>query len=247
MTTLNDIKGQDRVCWRFIDADAPDHKPTANHTDGGDKSPSNWDGWRIETGAPSDYLQRHGHQNIELLEHYSTHREPTPRTLRRGDLKPGDCYQYLDDAGGPHIVEGHDISFAGMPPKWLVSTEGSARLRMESPVRRIPHWNDGPVILPCVDPLKGLRDAIFVLEESTNGGIKGRECLTRFERGQQTESIAHDGTGYVCTNAECGLTSPQIELAQMLWSSKLRLKVAEQAAKDAERERTCVVVDYVDG
>lgn len=93
--------------------------------------------------------------------------------------------------------------------------------------------NPEPVVLPCVDPLKHLRDAIFVREIATVEGIKGFECLTRFEKAQQTESIVRlCGGGYVSTNAECGLTTKQVEAAQDLWSYKLRLRVAEQRQRD---------------
>lgn len=94
------------------------------------------------------------------------------------------------------------------------------------------------VVLPCVDPLKELRDAVFVREIATVEDIKGLECLTRFEKAQQTESVVHlVGGGYVSTNAECGLTTNQVEAAQDLWSYKLRLMAAEAKLRDTQKLR----------
>jgi hypothetical protein len=88
MTTLRDISSTEDVCWRFhpADKDAPDHRPTFNHDgDDDDPSPSTWDSWEVESDyddeEPSDFMKKHGNCEVELLEHWSTHPEPTP--LRR--------------------------------------------------------------------------------------------------------------------------------------------------------------------
>jgi hypothetical protein len=85
MTTLRDISSTEHVCWRFHpgDQDAPDHRPTFNHDrDTVDPSPSTWDSWEVEYDdseeEPSDFMKKHGHRRIELLQHWSTHPEPTP-------------------------------------------------------------------------------------------------------------------------------------------------------------------------
>jgi|HubBroStandDraft_6_1064221.scaffolds.fasta_scaffold247309_2 hypothetical protein len=243
-------------CFRFLlsDRSVPDHDPMVVTDTPGDpaglprsKNPL-WATWYYE-GESDDsafYHEFRDHE-VELLEHYSTH--PTPTPLVRGeperrDLVHGDCFVYLDSPGSFYIVGDHRTEISGAPDNWNMSTRTSAAGRWENKVRRIPHWNTGetpaktePVILPCIDPFKGLRDAIFVREEKHVDGLRGKECLARFERGQQTESIAATGAGYVCTNAECALTSAQIHHARDLWSYKLRLKAAEQKAADADAAR----------
>ncbi len=245
-------------CWRYVSGS--DRRPGVT-THGDDPSPTDlpegWDDYGLDPEC--EYFQNNANRKVELLEHYRDSPSPRPLELKRRDLRPGDCFQYLDNSADinecisvPHIVDGRNVSYLGKPPDWLVSTEGSARGRMDSPVRRIPKWdqpfvaNPGPVILPCVDPFKHLRDAIFVLEKKHVDGLNGKECLWRYENGQRNESIAHNGVGLVCTHHEYALNTAQIEHAQDLWAAKLKLKTAEKAAEDAERQRLRVVCDYQD-
>jgi len=336
MLRLRDIQPGD--CWRFAldDMSAPDHKPTLTfkYEEASPPKPEGWDTWGWEKSDKSEYMKTHGDRPIELLEHCSTHPEATPLNLRRRDLRPGDCFQYIEAEGPSHslIIDGLDVRLSGTPAGWSVSSARSSETRMDDPVRRIPRWddakptltpvvvdprvlhdlgdgtgivrvadvgpdqersdaydalvgaidrlNDGfyigrigrrrgvcgipnayarvriaelprraagpaapaaPVVLPCVDPLKSLRDAIFVREVATIDGIRGGECLTRFERAQQTESVAWTGSAHVSTNAECGLTPRQVEAARDLWSYKLRLLTAEaqQRVLDNTRRNVC--------
>lgn len=337
-------------CWRFSldDNSAPDHRATTVSLIPGSPRPadldSDWD-WMVVPGHPkaTEYLRLHGERAVELLEHYSTHPSPTPLKLTRGDLKPGDCFQYLESTevvgpSGPMIACSNGLMPAGMPSAWCPSPPIYTITRNRDLVRRIRHWNatpqyehvvahegvvttlemdatdlqdgdiithvyhrseakwmqtgyhatpltvserfpdgrakrmkeefgatvyfDGtpywvrvqrkasnpqiaaPVILSGVDPLKDLRDAIFVREEKTTGGIKGRECLQRFEMAQRTESLARpraDVDQLVSTNAECGMTSAQVEVARDLWSYKLRLQIAETKLREetAVRRNVC--------
>ena len=267
MLTLKDIRHGD--CWRYSSDKALDRRPsiTTYYNEGEPPElPNNWDDYGLprerDLADPMSYFNCNKDREVELLVHYGISRTPQPLRLRRGNLIPGDCFQYLDDGNDGsspslcHVVDGPGVHYTDLPREWLVSTAGSARCRLESPVRRVEHWSlerkpfianpPAPVILPCIDPFKSLKDEIFVFGEIPAEGMKGNECLARFERGQQTESIARVGDGFVCTNADCGLTHVQIEHAKNLWSLKLRLKVAETKAADAERARTQVVVDYVD-
>jgi hypothetical protein len=89
MTTLRDIAGQEGVCWRFCleDRDAPDHRATFNHdADAEDPSPSFWDGWAVEDLDDDDtlsrFMKKHAGREVELLEHWSTHPEATPKHVR---------------------------------------------------------------------------------------------------------------------------------------------------------------------
>jgi hypothetical protein len=247
-------------CWRYISG--TDRRPGIT-TDSDAPSPTDlpegWDDYGLDPEC--EYFQNNANRKVELLEHYRDSPSPRPLELKRRDLRPGDCFQYLDDdeiipgvasISCPHIVDGRNVSYLHKPSDWLVSTDGSARQRMDSPVRRIPKWdqpfvaNPGPVILPCIDPFKHLHDAIFVLEKKHVDGLNGKECLWRYENGQRNESIAHNGVGLVCTHGDYALNTAQIEHAQALWSAKLKLKTAEKAAEDAERERMRVVCDDVD-
>jgi hypothetical protein len=246
-------------CWRYTSGGDLNPSFTSNMNDPTPSDlPEGWDDYGHDPEC--EYFKNNANRKVELLEHYSVSRHPRPLDLKRRDLHPGDCFQYLDDdviengtnISCPHIVDGRMVSYLHKPSNWLVSTEGSARRRMDSPVRRIPKWdqpfvaNPGPVVLPCVDPFKHLRDAVFVLERKHVDGLIGSECLWRYENGQRNESIAHNGVGPVCTHGEYALNTAQIEHAQDLWSAKLKLKVAEKKAEDAERERLRVIVDYVD-
>lgn len=133
-------------CWRFdsSNGDAPDHRPTLTYAGQEPKHPDGWDAWKYEEVDTSKYYETHGERPIELLRHYSTHPVPTPLDLRRRDLKPGDCFQYLE-AEGPsanYVVDGRDVSLAGLTNTWgLVSTARSAESRMSEPVRRVAHWS----------------------------------------------------------------------------------------------------------
>lgn len=272
---LKDIRHGD--CWMYCGDKAPDRRPAVTtYYDEGEPpgKPDDWDDYGLPRPGdyenPESYIMCNGDRPVELLEHYGISPTPRPLRLKRKDLIAGDCFQYLNDGddgkspSGEHVVEGRDISYTDMPSHWLVSTSGSARTRMNDPVRRIEYWGlerkpfvanpPETVILPCIDPFKDLRDAIFVLEVQHVDGIAGKDCLQRFERAQQTETLAAtrmptvpgEARQMVCTNAECGLTHKQIEHARLLWTYTLRLKVVERAAADAERERTRVVVDFDD-
>lgn len=245
-------------CWRYVSGS--DRRPGVT-TGADDPSPTDlpdgWDDYGLDPEC--EYFQNNADRKVELLEHYSVSKTPMPLELKRRDLRPGDCFQYLDDdqiipgvssVSCPHIVDGRNVSYLHKPSDWLVSTDGSARQRMDSPVRRIPKWPvpfvANPTVLPCIDPLKHLTDAIFVLSKKHVDGLTGTECLWRYENGQRNESIAHNGVGLVCTHHEYALNTAQIEHAQDLWAAKLKYKTALKAAEDAERERTRVVCDDID-
>ena len=74
------------------------------------------------------------------------------------------------------------------------------------------------------------------------GSLSGAECLVRYEQAQRTESLVRIQGGFVCTNAECGMTSEQVELAQAIWPLALQLRFDH--AKDREQHQ--VVCDDVD-
>lgn len=250
-------------CWVYVKGN--DKRPAVT-TGADDPSPSDlpdgWDDYGLDPEC--EYFKNNADRDVELIEHYRVSPYPRPLQLKRKDLEPGDCFQYLDhdkiehgtNVSDPHIVDGPGVSLAHMPRNWLVSTSTSARRRADSPVRRIPRWEapfvanpPSPVVLPCVDPNKELRDTIWVLEMKTVGDIKGAECLRRFEMAQQTESLARtraDMDRMVSTNAACALTQDQVEHARHLWELKLKLGVLVKKQEDAERERLRVVVDYVD-
>ncbi len=264
MLKLKDIRHGD--CWMYSGKNAPDKRPSiATYQDehAPPELPDHWDDYGMPREEDLEniesYFRCNSHREVELLEHYSDYPTPRPLRLKRKDLVAGDCFQYLDDGDDGkspslcHIVDAAGVHYKGLPNDWLVSTAGSSRTRMDSPVRRIEHWNlarkpfvanpPQPVVLSCIDPFKDMKDQIFVYEKMHTDGMSGRECLARFERGQQTESIARVGDGFVCTNAECGLNAEQISHAEDLWAMKLRLKVAESKAADAARERMQVVCD----
>jgi hypothetical protein len=264
MLTLKDIRHGD--CWMYCGNNAPDRRPSiASYQNEGTPPgmPDSWDDYGMpreeDLANIESYFNCNKDRPVELLQHYGISPIPRPLRLKRCDLVPGDCFQYLNDGddgkspSGCYVVDGGGVHYTGLPSTWLVSTSGSSRARMNDPVRRVEHWDlerkpfvanpPQPVVLSCVDPFKDLKDQIFVYEEMVSDGMKGRECLARFERGQQTESIARVGDGFVCTNAECGLNEEQISHAEDLWAMKLRLKVAESKAADAARERLQVVCD----
>ncbi len=144
MLTLKDIRLGD--CWRFTGPDAPDHRAnfTTRMTDPAPKGlPKGWDDYGVDDPPNKQtYWRMHKDKAVELLEHYSTHPTPTPIKLTRRDLQPGDCFEYAEpvsEESGPRIVEGRDVSLAGMPGTWNLSTKTSAR--MDAPVRRIPRWD----------------------------------------------------------------------------------------------------------
>lgn len=256
MFTFRDLLPGD--CWRFPegDEDAPDHDPTfCFDQDAGEKAPSiprGWDSWGLERNDKSAFYEDHKDRPVELLEHYTTHPKPRLLALKRRGLTAGDCFQYLDDGddnrslGVSHIVDGPNVSLRGLPREWCVSTN-SAKYRMDSPVRRIWRWDNArPVetrVLPCIDPAQDLRIQLKERLIAFVEGVRGADCLTRFEEGQRTESIAWTGAGYVCTNAACGLTATQLEHARITWTMAVRLRVDDKAAEEAERERTRIVCD----
>lgn len=183
--------------------------------------------------------------------------------LIRGDLKPGDCFVYLDDPdnNARYIVTDRTTGLRGMPKTWVTSNDASALLRLQAPVFCIPRWDyvddeDAAPAKPALDntsfikgaedPFHALRDRIFVESVKTVDGLRGEACLKRFEQAQQTESIAWTGTAYVSTNADCGLTATQVAHAQYLWTLVLRLRVHEKTAEAAARDRMQVTCDPVD-
>jgi hypothetical protein len=326
MLKMKDILPGD--CWRFTlsDESAPDHHPTITVRKGQPTNrPRGWDTWEWDAVDTSEYMEEHGHREIELLVHPSKNAAGVPLNLRRKDLKPGDCFHYLRESDFPEdgslpqfrIVEGPDVSVQGMPRSWGISS-ATKHGRPDDLVRCVPHWSGAmvtastahlkvlatstcggyvvvastdvpagvvrsqrsttleaaiedevddlesmaggkfrgphpsgfcwmakpaprvpdPVILSGIDPLKDLRDAVFVREEKTVDGIKGHQCLWRYEEAQRTESLARPRTDedkLVSTNAMCALTEAQVEHARDLWSYKLRLKVAEQKLRDEEK------------
>lgn len=259
MMTLRDVLPG--MCWRFTSSSAPDRRPTYTLTDEEGETnttstplPPGWDDHYWEdpkAGDHSKFYAQHADEPVQLLMHYK--KAPEGRPVEEYEAVPTkkvrDQQWYIgvwNEASAKAVASSlnrKEVStksyHRGFGP---ISDPGWAVVRT-LPEKAAPFVANPPRVLSCVDPFKDLSDVVFVLAEFHMEGLKGSECLTRFEQGQQTESIASNGVGLVCTNAECGLTTAQISLAQSLWTATLRLKVARQGAKDAERERTQVVCD----
>lgn len=123
----------------------------------------------------------------------------------------------------------------------------------ESKVKRIHRWDykDGPVILPCIDPLHSL-------DSMSCEGLTGRECLQRYEEAMQAgDRVGRDkGRQYVCVppgkigvvgGVIGGLSPNQLELAKTAWSVKLEIMQQQQKRADAEVARAnALACDDVD-
>lgn len=242
-------------CWMYSGKNAPDRRPsvTTRYDEGEPpEMPDSWDDYGLPRPAdfenPESYIRCNGDREVELLEHFSVSPTPRPLKLKRRDLRDGDCFQYLDDSKDiakcisvPYIVDGPNVSLAGMPSGWLTSTETSSKLRLEAPVRRYPHWDRTrpPVHI----------DALTQILEHTANGLTGAECLTRLEKAMRYEHVVRQQTGFISTLGEDevgviggingGLDHQQFALGQAVWAEKLRHLQKEAREKD----RLQVVVD----
>jgi hypothetical protein len=180
------------------------------------------------------------------------HAKPVPMWAYRHQLKAGECFEYLDEPGQPHLVVDKPSDADGVPGGWLVSTPATAKEtgRWEWRVKVVPHWkNREPVILPCIDPL----------ERMTTEGLTGLECLQRYEEAMQAEdqriSIV-GGEQVVCLppgavgvigGSVGGLSPKQLALAKEVWALKLKTLQATQRIADAEKAReSAIACDDVD-
>lgn len=256
------------MCWRFTSKTAPDNRPTYTLTDeeADDEGPEpqlpeGWDDhyWEDPDGEDhSTFFQKHHFEPVQLLMHYK--KAPEGRPIEDYEAVPAKKVRASQWYLGGEWNEASARAVASSLNRKEVSTKSYHRAFGPSPdngwavVRTMPEKAEPfvanpPRILSCVDPFKGLSDAVFVLAQFHVDGLTGAQCLVRFEGAQQTESLARpraDVDKLVCTNASWGLTVDQVEHARLLWTATLKLKIARQRAADAERERMRVVCDYQD-
>lgn len=255
------------MCWRFTNKSAPDQRPTYTLTNEEAETntpklvlPAGWDDhyWEDPDGDDhSSFFQQHHQQPVQLLMHYSKAPEGRPaeeyQAVPAKKVRPPQWYigGQWNEASAKAVastLNRKEILTSTYKGDVLALDKGWAVVRT-LPEKAAPFVANPPRILSCIDPFKDLSDAVFVLAEFHVDGLKGSECLVRFEKAQRTESIARtrtDPNAFVSTNAECGLTAAQVEHARLLWKATLKLKVVVRGVEDVERERTRVVVDYVD-
>jgi hypothetical protein len=153
-----------------------------------------------------------------------------------------DCFEYIE---GNDYVSPMDYKVivanskpCDLPNGWRWSNDRTLPTHGMLRVRRIKHWNDAnqqPVVLPCVSPMDdfdrvGVEEVGLIADNRT-----ALSCLARYEAALQAEGRHDDGT-------MAGLTDAQIELAQRMWSAKLRRKIVETEKRERER----VVCDDID-
>jgi hypothetical protein len=244
---LKDVLPHD--CWRFLPNHmAPDLKSTVNYNDDLQEEepkdkPKVWNDFAWKENDKSQFWEDNCERPIELLEHYSTHPEPTLLNLLRRDLKVGDCFKYLEDYDTyadvmPYVVVGPGEK--ELPEGWFKSGDKNNLYRGHEHVRLVRRL-DGtypkrraapkiePIILPCISPLDE------ILRKTLGKGkdvVTGAECLRRLEGAMRTESFG-------------GLDDAQYRLGLQVWEAKLRELQAQARAAEAI-DRVSLVCDDQD-
>lgn len=259
MMTLRDVKPG--MCWRFTSKTAPDRRLMYTLLDEEAKVntlreplPTGWDSHYWEdprSVVRSRFYRQHADEPVQLLMHYS--KAPEGRAIKEYQAVWASSIRPLQWYLGGEWNEASAKSVAAalnrleVAPKSYRSAHGPSSEGGWAVVRSLPETApfvaNPPRVLSCVDPFKDLSDVVSDLERLRVDGRTGAQCLARFEQGQQTESIVWNGVGFVCTNADCGMSSAQVEHARFLWAATLKLKIARQKAADAEREQMQVVCD----
>jgi hypothetical protein len=248
MLTLKDVVGRDGVCWRFIDADAPDTRPTVNsftepHCPA--YASGTWDWWDLHEKL-GEFYRKHQDKRVELLE--SLYKRPTP-TLLKGTVEMYKAVPTKDvRAGQWYLGTYNSLNYANKIAEHLndktakpneyrrdfgpITDIGFAVVRVEVPTCTALA---GVVVRSCVDPLDKLM-------KQRVDGMSGVMCFMNYEGAQRTESLVRTQHGFVSTNAEYPLNEGQCALAREMWPHALRIRF--QVA--AEKERYRVVCDNVD-
>jgi hypothetical protein len=254
MITMKDVAVRAGICWRYIDADAPDHDPTYNNGKGeGDPTPPKWTTWEVETlDEPSNYTKVNGHRRVELLEHFSTHPTPTLLknqtfdvkyiTVRTCQVRADQWYLGIWSRSGEATNVCRGLNNGAVQTsnyrndRGPIQDSGFAIVLVDT-VGKAPSPPSLPaeVIRSCVDPIDKL------LKQRVSG-MPGAICFTNYEGAQRTESLVRTNHGFVSTNAEFPLNEGQCALAQEIWPFALRLRFA----RAADKERHRVVCDDVD-
>lgn len=254
------------MCWRFTSATAPDRRPTYSWDPDKEPCPDlpvGWDDYdcsdnNVHESENSSFWKKHKNEPIQLLRHYSKAPSGLPvddyTAIPAEQVANGRWYLgvFSDEASAKAVA--HSLNRLTVKPQQYHSGHGPVQdggwvVIRSMPGKKAPFIANPPQVLSCVDPFKDLTDAIFVLEMFHVDGLRGTECLERFEKAQQTESLARpraDVDKLVSTHAGHGLTIEQVEHARDLWSLKLRLKIKTKVTEDAARERNQVVCDDVD-
>jgi hypothetical protein len=248
MLTFNDVARTDDVCWRFIDADAPDHRPNVNDVNTPAK-PDTWDWWDPRDFDKS-YLKEHGHRRVELLEHYSERQTPTLLknqafdakyvTVRTDEVRTGQGYLGIWSKADIATDICRGLNHRMNPPENYRAGHG-------------PIQDSGFAIVlvntmgKCVPVLRNDNDETLdeLLAERVEG-MRGDVALCNYEMAQRTESLCRVEGGFVSTHGDYPLSVAQASFAREIWELKLRQKLVEATLEAADKERHRVVCDDVD-
>lgn len=200
--------------------------------------------------------QDNAHRTVELLEHYSTHPEPTPLlVLSQDDLLVGDVIVACVERDGVIDV---------IPPN-MGNVVACARAKNGNTVARrgdsiATSFNNERLVGYAIS--RGNQAALAKQLAQLNAppprtadDKTAAECLTRLERGMREGSTiykdkdtAPDGPRLATGGGSTCLTSAQYALAREEWSRVLREKIAMSAVEDARKDAVASGWDpYGDG
>ncbi len=230
----------DGTCFRYLNDTI--NKPLINSARRPADLPEEWSfSWMSK-----DTLE-YENKEVEILEHYSTHRVPPPITkaLMRRDLQMGDCFKYIDNH---RLVDAYVVTPVGsritLPPYWRASNDMSASPHWDSKVELLENFSTHPIPTPrkrtsMVSPTK-----VFVSNpneprfgEALIDGLSLEVCLKRFIENQQDLKTAH---GLLFKHL---LTSAQKLAASVEYSRLVKVKTVRSKEEKARKDLYQVVCE----